>query len=63
MGTTMMSNNNKIGVVNENLRLHYRHNVFICSSSVFPTGGVAHPTFTICALAIRLADFLSRKFS
>jgi choline dehydrogenase-like flavoprotein len=63
MGTTMMSSNNKIGVVNENLQLHYRHNVFICSSSVFPTGGVAHPTFTICALAIRLADFLSRKFS
>ena len=63
MGTTMMSNNNKIGVVNENLQLHHRQNIFICSSSVFPTGGVAHPTFTICALAIRLAEFLSRKFS
>ena len=62
MGTTMMSNNNKKGVVNQNLQLHHRQNIFICSSSVFPTGGVAHPTFTICALAIRLANFSQENF-
>ena len=59
MGTTMMSQTKDFGVVNENLKLHYKKNIFVCSSSVFPTGGVAHPTFTICTLAIRLADHLN----
>ena len=60
MGTTIMSDKSNFGVVNKNLKLHYRDNLFLCSSSVFPTGGVAHPTFTICALAIRLADHLNK---
>ena len=54
----MMSKNNQKGVVNENLKLHFYKNLYICSSSTFPTGGVAHPTFTICALAVRLAFHL-----
>ncbi len=63
MGTTMMSNKPNVGVVNENLQLQNRKNIFVCSSSVFPTGGIAHPTFTICALAIRLADHLIKKLN
>lgn len=63
MGTTIMSDKSNFGVVNKNLKLHYRDNLFLCSSSVFPTGGVAHPTFTICALAIRLADHLNKILS
>ena len=61
MGTTMMSKYNNKGVVNENLKLHFYKNLYICSSSTFPTGGVAHPTFTVCALAIRLAYHLKEK--
>lgn len=58
MGTTMMSENKNFGVVNKDLKLHSLDNLFICSSSVFPTGGIAHPTFTLCALSIRLAEHL-----
>tara|TARA_B110000027_G_C16101049_1_gene293086 strand:+ start:463 stop:1917 length:1455 start_codon:yes stop_codon:yes gene_type:complete len=61
MGTTMMSKNSHFGVVDENLKLHYKDNIFVCSSSVFPSGGVGHPTFTICSLAIRLADHLNNN--
>ncbi len=43
-------------VVNSDLRLHDVSNLYVCSSSVFPTSGCANPTYTICALAIRLAD-------
>lgn len=63
MGTTMMSNTKGFGVVNENLQLHNHKNIFVCSSSVFPTGGVAHPTFTICALSIRLAKYIEKVLS
>jgi hypothetical protein len=28
---------------------------------VFPTGGYANPTLTLCALAIRLADRVKRE--
>jgi choline dehydrogenase-like flavoprotein len=33
-------------------------NLFIASSSVFPTSGHANPVFSMAALAIRLADHL-----
>ena len=62
MGTTKMSKDKKNGVVNENLKLHFNKNLYVCSSSTFPTGGVGHPTFTICALAIRLASHLKKNF-
>jgi len=44
--------------VDENTRVHGVENLYIASSSVFPTSGVANPTLTIVALAIRLADHL-----
>ena len=37
-------------------------NLFIVGSSVFPTGGHANPTLTIIALALRLSDYLRKKF-
>jgi len=46
----------KQGVVDENCRVHGVSNLFIASSSVFPTGGYANPTLTIVALALWLAD-------
>lgn len=49
------------GVVDPDCRVHGTENLFIAGSSVFPTSGFANPTFTIVALAIRLADHLARN--
>jgi choline dehydrogenase-like flavoprotein len=46
-------------VVGPDGRVHGVPNVFVAGGSVFPTGGCANPTFTIVALAIRLADTLA----
>ncbi len=59
LGGTIMGNDNKKSVVDRDLKVHSIENLYICSSSVFPTAGCANPTYTICALAIRLADKLS----
>lgn len=58
MGGTRMSASPKTGVVNADCRLHASPNLYVASSSVFPTGGWANPTVTIMALAERLADHL-----
>jgi len=58
IGTTRMASSPSRGVVDENCRVHGINNLYIASSSVFPTSGVANPTLTIVALAIRLADHL-----
>ena len=57
-GTTRMSNDIKRGVVDKNLRVHSVKNLYVCGSSVFPTNGYESPTFTIVALAARLAEHL-----
>lgn len=44
-GTTRIADSPQKGVVDKNLRLFGTDNVFICSSSVFPTSGQANPTF------------------
>jgi choline dehydrogenase-like flavoprotein len=51
------------GVVDRACRVHGVRNLYIASSSVFPTGGSAPPTLTIIALAIRVADRLRMKSS
>ncbi|MGH8580253.1 MAG: GMC family oxidoreductase [Gammaproteobacteria bacterium] len=58
MGTTRMSADPKKGVVDKNCRVHGIGNLFIASSSTFPTSGHANPTLTIVALTLRLADHL-----
>ena len=60
MGTTRMHENPRNGVVNANCRVHDVPNLYVTGSSVFPTGGFANPTFTIIALAIKLADHLQK---
>ena len=60
MGTTRMHSNPKEGVVDANSKIHGVSNLFIAGSSVFPTYGHANPTFTIVALALRLADHLKK---
>jgi choline dehydrogenase-like flavoprotein len=60
MGTTRMSRRPEDGVVNTDCRVHETRNLYVASSSVFPTVGYANPTLTIVALALRLADHLKR---
>jgi choline dehydrogenase-like flavoprotein len=63
LGTTRMHRNERMGVVNEDSRVHGVGNLYIAGSSVFPTGGYANPTLTIIALAIRLADHIRQERS
>jgi choline dehydrogenase-like flavoprotein len=60
MGTTRMHDDPRQGVVDANCRVHDLANLYVAGSSVFPTGGVANPTLTNVALAIRLADHLKQ---
>ena len=55
IGTTRMSRAMQEGVVDENCRVHGVENLYVASSSVFPTSGHANPTLTVLALALRLA--------
>lgn len=56
MGTTRMSASPRHGVVDGDCRVHGIRNLYVASSSVFPTSGYAAPTLTIVALATRIAD-------
>ncbi|MBE9190612.1 GMC family oxidoreductase [Gloeocapsopsis crepidinum LEGE 06123] len=58
IGTTRMSTNPKLGVVNADCQVHGISNLYVTGSSVFPTSGLSNPTLTIVALAIRLADHI-----
>ena len=59
MGVTRMAVSSREGVVDPNLRLHGVRNTYVCSSSVFPSGGFSNPTHTLIALAVRLAGHLA----
>ncbi len=60
IGTTRMHDSPNQGVVDRNCRVHGIENLYIGSSSVFPTSGHSNPTLTIIALCIRLADRLKQ---
>ena len=61
MGTTRMANGPERGVVDANCKVFGIEDLFITSSSVFPTAGHANPTLTIAQLSLRLADHLREK--
>lgn len=61
IGATRISANPAHGVVDANCRIHAIDNVYIGSSSVFPTSGHSNPTLTILALVMRMADHLKEK--
>jgi choline dehydrogenase-like flavoprotein len=58
IGATRMSDDPSAGVVDRDCAVHGMRNLYVAGSSVFPTTGHANPTFTIIALALRLADHL-----
>jgi choline dehydrogenase-like flavoprotein len=59
IGTTRMSDDPTAGVVDRDCRVHGVGNLFIASSSNFPTAGEANPTFLAVCLALRLAHHLA----
>jgi choline dehydrogenase-like flavoprotein len=60
VGTTRMGADPATSVVDPQGRVHGTPGLYVAGSSVFPTSGYANPTFTIVALATRLADELRR---
>ena len=52
---------NKNSVVDKNLKLHGIENLYVCGSSVFPTGGHANPTLSIIQLSLRLGHHLIKR--
>lgn len=59
LGGTRMGTDTNDSVVDKNLKIHDKNNLFVNGSSVFRTGGHSHPTLTIVKLAVKLADHLS----
>ena len=60
MGTIKMGSSSTEGVVDNNLKVFGYHNLYVCSSAVFPTSSNANPTFTIVALSLRLGNLLKK---
>jgi choline dehydrogenase-like flavoprotein len=58
LGTTRMGRTPQQGVVDRDCRVFGIRNLFVAGSSVFPTATGCAPTFTIVALALRLADHI-----
>ena len=61
IGMTRMGEDPKTSVTDSFGRSHDHRNLFIASSSLFPTGGTANPTLTIAALALRMAGEIVRQ--
>lgn len=60
-GTTRMGVDAAQSVVDPNLKVHGVRNLFVASSSVFPTSGHANSTLLAVSLGIRLANHLHTK--
>jgi choline dehydrogenase-like flavoprotein len=57
-GTTRMSEHPADGVVTKDLAVHGFEDLFIASTSTFPSSGQANPTFMGIVFAVRLADHI-----
>ena len=57
-GSARMSEDPKRGVTDGDGRVHGVANLFVTGGALYPTAGWQHPTLTIVALALRLADHL-----
>ena len=58
-GTTRMSARPQDGVIDADLAVHGFDDLFVASSSAFPTSGQANSTLMLIAFAVRLADRLA----
>ncbi len=55
IGSTRMGISDSDSIVDRNCKVHGVSNLFIASSSVFPTNGHANPTLTIVAISLKIA--------
>ena len=62
-GTTRMARRPEEGVVDADCQVFGVHGLYVAGSSVFPTSGAANPTFTLIALALRLAERLRSELA
>ncbi len=60
MGGARMGTDPRTSVVDPDLRVHGVTNLHVVSLATFPDGSAQLPTLTLMALALRLADRLSR---
>ena len=60
MGGLRMGVDPADSVVDSDLKVHGLENLHVASCAVFPSGGSSNPTFTMMALAMRLADHLGK---
>ena len=60
IGTTRMGTDPLESVVNADCKVHGYENLYVASSSVFPTGGFSNPTLTLLALCLRLSDHVKQ---
>ena len=58
LGSTRMGTGPEESCVDASLRYHDLDNLFVLSTSVFPSASSANPTLTLAALALRLGDQL-----
>jgi choline dehydrogenase-like flavoprotein len=58
LGTARMGSDPLTSVVDRNCKVHGMSNLYIASAAVFATSSQANPTFTVVALAVRLAQHL-----
>jgi len=58
LGSCRMGEDPRSSVVDGDLRVHGSANLYVAGSASYVTGGAAHPTLLIVALAHRLADHL-----
>jgi choline dehydrogenase-like flavoprotein len=58
VGTTRMGDDGARSIVDRNLKVHGIGNLFVASSSVFPTSGQANSTLLAVAFGVRLASHL-----
>ncbi len=59
MGGLRMGADPRESVVDPDLRVHGLDNLYVASCAVYPSGGSSNPTFTLMALALRLANLLT----
>ena len=58
IGGLVMNNFTKNGFVNQNLQIRNTKNIFVCSSSLFPSSGSCNPSLTIASMCIKLSNFI-----
>jgi choline dehydrogenase-like flavoprotein len=63
LGATRLSATPSDGCVDPDLKYHELENLYVLSTSVFPSASSANPTLTLAALALRLGDHLGHQTS